>query len=174
MTLITAKVVDRFIDLVLKELKGEWVIVGGVVPYLLGSSERPTLDIDIAGPDEASQADTLKLMDIAETLGLPVESINQAASFFLKRIPDWQKQLVLIRSNQHCKVFRPSIELYFALKLQRGSESDIADLMSAWKLETDKEKFRVIVKNLCHSHIVGIETPLKTRVEKLLLFVEAN
>ncbi len=174
MTSITIKLVDRFVDLVLKELEGDWVIIGGVVPYLLGSSERPTLDIDIAGPDEATQADTLKLMDIAQTLGLPVESINQAASFFLKKIPGWQKQLVLIRSNQHCKVYRPNIELYFTLKLQRASESDIADLMIVWKLEKDKAKFRPIIKQICQSFIASVESPHRTQVENILSFVESN
>lgn len=174
MTTITAKLIDQFVDLVLKELKGDWVIIGGAVPYLLGSSERPTLDIDIAGPDGAIQADTLKLMEIAQTLGLPIESINQTASFFLKRILGWQNQLVLIRSNQHCKVYRPNIELYFTLKLQRASESDIADLMTVWKLDSDKETFRSKVKLICTSHIESTEVPLKTRIEKLLAFIETT
>jgi hypothetical protein len=36
MTKITANLVEKFVELVLKELKGDWVIIGGVVPYIQG------------------------------------------------------------------------------------------------------------------------------------------
>jgi hypothetical protein len=167
MTTITQNLILQFIDLALSELTGEWIIIGGAVPHLLGSGERPTLDIDLAGPDSATQADTLKLMAIAEKLGLPIESINQAASFFLKRIPDWQSNLVIIRSNTKCKIFRPNIELFFKLKLQRASESDVLDLMSMWKLEADKEKLRARISEICESCIKSADQPVKARVETL-------
>jgi hypothetical protein len=61
-------------------LSGDWLIVGGSVLSILGIETRVTYDIDISPPANATQADTILLMDIAKELGLPVEAINTAAS----------------------------------------------------------------------------------------------
>ena len=87
MTVINTKISKKFLELAAKELKGDWVVMGGTVMVLMGVNERFTVDIDLAGPKTATQADTLKLMTIAEKIGLAPEAINQAGAFFLNRIP---------------------------------------------------------------------------------------
>ncbi|MFM8316166.1 MAG: hypothetical protein ACKOA8_17945 [Deltaproteobacteria bacterium] len=70
---INSKTTQRFCELAAKELKGDWVILGGSVMVLLGVKERFTVDI-----------------------GLAPEAINQAGAFFLNRIPNWKDNLVPI------------------------------------------------------------------------------
>lgn len=129
MTPITAATLRKFLDQAGERLEGDWVIVGGSVIAFLGISERVTLDIDIAGLGEASQKHTVTLMEIARELGLPVEAINQAAAFFLERIPEWRSSLVEIHSGRKARFFRPDVNLYLKLKIARLSESDLSDCL---------------------------------------------
>jgi hypothetical protein len=69
-------------------------------------------------------------MNIAQKSGLPIEAINPAADFFLRQISDWKKSLVLFKVGLKGSLYRPSLELYFKLKLNRCSESDIQDCIS--------------------------------------------
>ena len=93
MTDMSGAVLKRFVSLASQRLRGDWVVLGGAVLPLLGVEQRITLDIDIAGPETATNRETLELMNIADELDLPVESINQAAAFFLHRIPGWNDRL---------------------------------------------------------------------------------
>jgi len=43
----------------------DWVILGGAVLPLLGADHRRTVDIDVAGPEEATNEDTIALMERA-------------------------------------------------------------------------------------------------------------
>jgi hypothetical protein len=55
-----------------------------------------TVDIDMVNLNaKASNSNSLQLMEVAEQLGLPVETINQAGSYFLSKIDDVQEHLVL-------------------------------------------------------------------------------
>ncbi len=123
------KLLEKFIHLLVNKVEGKWIIIGGSVLPLLEASSRPTQDIDIAGPPQSTQKDTLTLMEIAQSLGLPIEAINQAASFFLYKIPNWEKELVLIHKSSKASIFRPSATLYILLKLNRFSETDFEDCM---------------------------------------------
>ncbi|MBF0443814.1 MAG: hypothetical protein HQK54_18040, partial [Oligoflexales bacterium] len=75
---ITEELIHSFLKLAGERLEGDWVILGGSVLPLLGINYRVTIDIDIGSclPD-VSQKQILILMEIAEKLGLPVESVNQ-------------------------------------------------------------------------------------------------
>jgi hypothetical protein len=110
-----------------RALDGDWVIIGGSVLPLVGAEGRVTVDIDIAGPADAGQDQTLALMDIAERLGLPVEAINQAGAFFLRRIEGWEREIVLVHEGPRARIHRPSVTLFVLLKIGRMSESDLAD-----------------------------------------------
>lgn len=147
MTAINSKMSNKFLDLASKELHGDWVIMGGAVMVLLGVSERFTVDIDLAGPESATQAETLKLMSIAEKIGLAPEAINQAGAFFLNRIPHWKDNLVPIIKNTQFSLSRPNSFLFLQLKMARLSESDLSDCINMLKIEPLKPKQAQILKS---------------------------
>jgi len=131
---VDALTMERFLEMATQRLQGEWVIIGGAALTLMGVEERATLDINLAGPDEATTADTLALTEIAEELGLPVEAINQAASFFLRRIEGWQRHLVTLRRSEYAEIFRPDTTLFVLLKLARLTETDLNDCLKVLAL----------------------------------------
>lgn len=124
----------RFVDLAARQLEGTWVILGGAVLPLLGAAHRVTMDIDVAGPADAPQAATLVLMEIAERLGLPPETINQAGAFFLRRIRGWEKHVVCVREGPRSMICRPDATLFILLKLPRLSEADLEDCLAFLRL----------------------------------------
>jgi hypothetical protein len=144
---INNSVMKKFQNLALKNLSGEWVVLGGSVLHLLNIDERVTIDIDLAKKSGATD-ETLTLMNISEKLNLPITSINQAASFFLYKIPNWEKQLVLIAQSKICKLYRPNATLYIILKIQRMSESDLQDciqMINFSKIEKESiEKLKIL------------------------------
>ena len=91
---ISPEIMRNFVAVAADQLKGSWVIIGGSVLHLLNIAARQTEDIDLAGPLTSTQAESLKLMELAESLGLPVEAINQAGAFFLYKIPGWDRKLI--------------------------------------------------------------------------------
>lgn len=129
MTAIDHTLLVRFVTLAVERLQGDWVVLGGTVLPLLGIEHRVTLDIDIAGPQTAGNHDLLTLMGIADELGLPVETINQAATFFLHRVPDWPTLLVPVQTGAKAKVLRPNATLFMLLKMERLSEADLSDCL---------------------------------------------
>lgn len=127
---IDNKLLMEFIKKAVNRLSGDWIIIGGSVLQLLNIDVRITTDIDVAGPDSATQKDTLTLMDVAAEIGLPVEAINQAASYFLYKIPDWQNSLVLVQAGKLGRILRPNTSLFIKLKLARLTPSDLDDCLA--------------------------------------------
>ena len=121
---------ELFLQNVLEQIDCDWVIIGGSLLALLKATNRSTTDIDICSLDELTNERRLHLMNIAQKSGLPIEAINPAADFFLRQISDWKKSLVLFKVGLKGSLYRPSLELYFKLKLKRCSESDIQDCIS--------------------------------------------
>jgi hypothetical protein len=130
MNVADTKLLRQFLDLAGKRLSGEWVVIGGALLPLLGVSQRVTMDIDIAGPPDATNADTLTLFEIARDIGLPIEAINQSASFFLHRVDGYEKMLVVLHEGPSATILRPNLTLYVLLKLNRMSETDLEDCMA--------------------------------------------
>ena len=126
---ITSSILKKFVSLALKRLKGDWVIIGGTVLPLIKIDDRVTVDIDIAKVDKSGSDQTLELMEIAEDLNLPVETINQAGAFFLHRIPNWQSKLVLVSESKTARILRPNGTLFLQLKIARLSTSDLSDCL---------------------------------------------
>jgi len=164
----------KFIEKAEQRLQGDWIIIGGAVLPLLGLSHRVTMDIDIAGPTESTQAETLALMEIAEELGLPVEAINQAGAFFLRRIKGWKKMLVplsSVNSEQRATFFRPQATLFILLKLGRFSESDLQDCLVFIEYARNKDEFldSVLIQRAAEQ-VFAENPPLekKRRLEMLL------
>ena len=66
-------------------------------------------------------------MELAESLGLPVDAINQAAAFFVEKCGYESSDLLVLKKGKHATIFRPSVNLFWRLKLGRLSESDALD-----------------------------------------------
>ena len=126
---ITSELMSKFVKSAATRLSGSWVIIGGSVLQLLNISARTTEDIDVAGPQTATQADILTLMEISQSLGLPIETINQAGAFFLHKIENWEKKLILVHKEGKASIYRPNLELFLRLKIARLSESDLEDCL---------------------------------------------
>ncbi len=127
-----------------KSLSGDWVLVGGALLLYLGASERVTEDIDLVPAGEMANSDQLKLFGLAEELGLPVEAVNSAAGFFLKKIKGYRSALELLHEGPGARIFRPNATLYLRLKIPRMSESDLADCMAMlrWVRSDDDGQWR--------------------------------
>ena len=129
--MINSKLMKKFIAKALTNLEGNWVIIGGTVLALMGIDERVTMDIDMIGINlKNSNSQSIKLMEIAEGLGLPVESINQTGEYFLSKIDHYEDHLVLFAESKNCKIYRSNAYLFIKLKLARLSETDISDCIS--------------------------------------------
>ena len=138
MKLLTPDILKRFLELATERLTGEWVLIGGTVLPILGIHHRTTVDIDLVGKTDRERKQQLKLMEVAEELGLPVETINQAGGYFLTKIKTYEKDLVLLAEGKKVKIFRPNLVLFLELKLGRFSDSDYEDCiqMIQWSLKS--------------------------------------
>ncbi len=134
---LDVKLLRRFLKLACERLTGEWALLGGMVLPFLEHSFRVTTDIDFVPLKTAGNDQSLELMKICEELGLPIETVNGAASFFLQKISDFRSHLVLIQEGS-AKVFRPSVMLFLQLKLARLSESDLQDCLEILKVKSSE------------------------------------
>ncbi len=124
---ISSPILKQFVEAALKKLTGDWVMIGGTVLPYLGFDHRATMDIDMVGPEDSSTQETLKLMEIAESLGLPVETINQAEAYFYFKAQPQKSDLVLLKESKNCRVLRPNAGFFVILKFARLSQSDLED-----------------------------------------------
>lgn len=167
MTQLTPEILERFVSEAADRLEGEWVVIGGSALPLMGAAERPTADIDVAGPDDATLAQTIVLLEIAEELGLPVESINQAGSFFLRRIEGWRDHVVPVRKGPRTTILRPDTTLFVLLKLARFTETDLRDCVEVLRLAAkrgeavDNTRLAATVETLLQEH------PSQNRLQRL-------
>jgi hypothetical protein len=118
--------IARVIDAITDRLDGEWLLIGGALVALWAEPRRVTEDIDVVGmrgtPDER-----YALMNLAIELGLPIEVVNSAADFFVRRIPGWRDEVEVLQAGARSTVYRPTPTLFVILKLGRLSEQDLAD-----------------------------------------------
>ena len=125
---INSKTLRKFIELAVKRLNGEWVIIGGTVLPLLGIDLRVTTDIDLIPLGNAqSNASVLELMRLSEELHLPIETVNQAGLYFLEKISDYRECLIVLKKSETATIYRPNVSLFVRLKIGRLSESDLSD-----------------------------------------------
>lgn len=134
-SVIDQKLLKRFVRLAGDRLKGRWVLLGGTLLPLLGIDYRVTTDIDLAGLGRVDQGQTLELMKIAEELGLPVESINQVAAYFLMKLQPFDDHLISLHRGRGAEIFRPDLYLYLMLKIGRLAPSDLTDCLALLKKE---------------------------------------
>jgi hypothetical protein len=102
--MIDTQVMKQFLALANSRLTGDWVIIGGILLPLLGINHRVTVDIDIINLDFKNSVDqTIELMDIAQALNLPVETINQAGSYYFSKMTDARDNLILLQESEKFK-----------------------------------------------------------------------
>ncbi len=122
------------IEEVCQTIGGDWLLVGGSLVQLEYDAERATEDIDLVQIHHASMSEPKaqdELFKAAFRLGLGPESVNSAARFFLTEIKGWETEVVEWRRGPAGCVRRPSLNLFMALKLSRGTEIDLRDVEKA-------------------------------------------
>lgn len=149
---IDSKTMKKFISLAAEQLDGEWIVIGGTVLPLLGVDLRVTVDIDLVSLEKkSSNSQSLQLMEIAESMGFPVETINQAGAYFISKVEDVREHLILFKESKKCKIYRPDVYLFLKLKIVRLSQSDLDDCLAmingnAPEFEQDRKKIVSLLK----------------------------
>ena len=118
------------VDAVAERLAGDWLLVGGALVALWLEPRRTTEDVDVVGLG-GTEGERAALLGLAADLGLPVEALNSAADYFVRRIDGWREEIVEFRAGARGRVFRPTHTLFLLLKLRRLSEQDLADCAAA-------------------------------------------
>ena len=153
--MINSKQYSEFLKSVVNDLEGDWLVIGGALLAIIQTESRATVDIDLCPIGEMNNELRLSLMTVAQNAGLTIESINPAADFFLKQIPNWKSAIVLFLKGSKGSLYRPSFELYIKLKIERLSETDILDciLYYEWNIKNNlpidtEEIFKLIDQKL--------------------------
>lgn len=160
----------KFIAKALKTLEGEWVIIGGTVLPLMGIDHRVTMDIDLVNLNfRNSTQQTLELMEIAESIGLPVEAINQAGAYFLSKINDVKDHLIPLEQSKNCTIYRPDAYLYLKLKVARCSETDMEDcLVFFQKNKAEFLRHQKPIEKIIKLKMKSAEPEIKERLQRIL------
>lgn len=150
---LDSTLLKKFLKLAGDSLQGNWLLVGGTLLPAVGIQVRSTIDIDLVGLSEKESKQGLELMELADKLGLGVEVINQAAAFFLHKAGFKDTDLIPLQKGKSATIFRPSVMLYWKLKLARLTESDALDCqhyLSYCRGQKDKVDIKLL-KNLLKS-----------------------
>jgi hypothetical protein len=118
--------IDEVLATAADRLEGDWLLVGGALVALWLEPRRVTEDIDLVSITGSSDQ-RHELMRLAADAGLPIEAVNSAADFFVRRIPGWQQEIVPFRSGTGATIYRPTPTLFLLLKVGRLSDQDFAD-----------------------------------------------
>lgn len=146
---LDARRIHRFLDAAGKRLTGRWLLVGGAVAAVWFRRERVTHDVDLISLDPSPHTQ-LALFDLADSEGLPIEAVNSAAEYFVRRIPGWDQEIVPLHVGPAATVFRPTATLFCLLKLQRLSAIDLEDCLALLRHGevVDRHRVRAAVQNL--------------------------
>lgn len=124
---LNSSLLKKFLSLASKELKGNWLLVGGTLLPAVGIDIRSTVDIDLIGLGPNERMQSLELMNIAEKLGLSIESINQAAEYFVSKKKPTKHDMIKLIVGPEATIYRPTVALYWSLKINRLTETDTLD-----------------------------------------------
>jgi len=101
-------------------------LVGGAAAAAWFAVTRTTEDVDLVGLAGTS-AERLALMELAGRAGLPIETVNSAADFFVRKIDGWRDELVPLLRGTRAMIYRPSATLFLLLKIERLTAVDLED-----------------------------------------------
>jgi hypothetical protein len=121
---------EALLSAMAERLHGDWLLVGGALAALwLDEPSRTTEDVDLVGLSGIPE-ERLALMQFAQDMGLPIEAVNSAADFFVRRIPGWQEEIEIFRTGPKSRIYRPTPTLFLLLKIDRLSEQDLGDCLA--------------------------------------------
>jgi hypothetical protein len=121
--------IASFLALAGDTLDGEWLLIGGAAAAAWFAPSRTTEDIDMVGLG-GTQAERFALMDLATAAAVPIEAVNSAADFFVRRIAGWRDQLELLHRGARATIYRPSPTLFLLLKIGRLTAVDLEDCLA--------------------------------------------
>lgn len=121
--------IQAIVQLVGERLEGEWLLIGGGAAAAWFAPSRTTEDLDLVGL-AGTQAERFALMELAADAGIPIEAVNSAADYFVRRITGWRDELVVLARGSRGVIYRPSATLFLLLKLRRLTAVDLADCLA--------------------------------------------
>ncbi|MEK6706436.1 MAG: hypothetical protein AABZ06_11680 [Bdellovibrionota bacterium] len=124
----------EIIDFLVNKLGGDWFLTGGALVKISFDESRGTEDVDllrIRHPRLSDEGAKNKLFRWLIDRGLGPEWVNTAVEPFVREVPKWEDETVLIKQGKLGCVFRPNLTLFVYLKLRRASEIDIKDIQTA-------------------------------------------
>jgi hypothetical protein len=120
-----------------ERLTGDWLLVGGALVALWVEGRRTTEDVDLIGM-EGTQEERFALMSLAAELQLPIEAVNSAADFFVRRVAGWREELEPFLRGASATIHRPTPTLFLLLKVGRLSAQDLADCLAVIRKARDE------------------------------------
>jgi hypothetical protein len=155
-------ILQRMVD----EVPGDWLLIGGALAAMWSSARRTTQDIDLVPLTDAASRN--RLLAFAEAAALPVEALNSAADFFVRRIPGWDQDLVLLHQGSCGRVFRPKAGVFLRLKLARLSEQDLEDCQVVLTRSDLRDEWSVdVLLNDIDARAVGANPDVASRLKRL-------
>lgn len=118
--------IESFLALAGARLDGEWLLIGGAAAAAWFSPSRTTEDLDLIGL-RGTQDERFALMELAAVASIPIEAVNSAADFFVRRIADWRDHIIPLHRGTRATIYRPDPTLFLLLKIGRLSETDHDD-----------------------------------------------
>lgn len=139
--------IDALLELAGQRLDGEWLLVGGCAAAVWFSPGRTTEDVDLVGM-QGTQDERFALMELATELGMPIEAVNSAAGFVVRRVAGWRDRIVVLHRGPRATIYRPDATLFLLLKIGRLSEVDLADCLAliAHGDEIDRDVVRAAIE----------------------------
>lgn len=162
--------VSEILDKLCAEGRGEFLLIGGALVALWLEPRRTTEDIDLVGMSGTSD-ERYALMDLAVDVGLPVEAINSAADYFVRRIPGWRSELSVLQTGPQARVYRPTPTLFLLLKVARLSEQDLEDCFSLIEV-AEADGWEIDIERVCGA-LERCDGPGHERRKRLLARLEA-
>lgn len=128
--------IQAFLALAGERLDGEWLVIGGAAAAAWFVPSRTTEDIDMIGL-AGTRDERFALMTLASEAAVPIEAVNSAADFFVRRIDGWRDHLVSLHRGSRATIYRPDATLFLQLKVPRLSEVDLADCLALLALRDE-------------------------------------
>jgi hypothetical protein len=171
--------IEALLAVASEQLDGEWLLIGGAAAAAWFSVARTTEDVDLVGL-AGTAAERLALMDLASSAGLPIEAVNSAADFFVRKIDGWRDELVPLLRGQRATIYRPSATLFLLLKIERLTAVDLDDCSAllehctATGEHVDRERVRSRLASLPPAPDAGRQARRKSLEELLRVHVTAS
>ncbi|CAN5461021.1 hypothetical protein BH11MYX1_BH11MYX1_44810 [soil metagenome] len=124
--------IQQLLELAGERLDGGWLLIGGGAAAVWFAPIRTTEDLDLVGLG-GTQAERFALMELAAAAAIPIDAVNSAADFFVRRIAGWRDQLVELHRGPRATIYRPDATLFLLLKIGRLSAVDLEDCLALLK-----------------------------------------